>query len=151
MAAEELQRVSAFLEILRGCAARTALGVNFIPGTPNLHRVVEMSALTAALTAAFPELRDTPELALPRARADFLPWPQSGWQTQAPRAAGAAPHGMQHTLKRIRDIQAGNPGPTRQESGAAVAGAWWLTLHGTAPRRRCGRLLVLLALRCLCV
>ena len=99
-----------FLAVLRERAARTALGVNFIPGTPNLHRVVEMSALTAALAAAFPELEATPALALPLARSDFLPWPDTGWHTRPPRAAGAAAQHLESAeaaLRRIQDVQIG--------------------------------------------
>lgn len=110
IAAEELRRVADFLTVLRACAARAALGVNFIPGTPNLHRVVEMSALSAALAAAFPELESTPALALPLARSDFLPWPERGWHTRAPPAGGAAVQALESTqaaLRRIQDIQFG--------------------------------------------
>jgi hypothetical protein len=52
----ELRRAAAFTSVIRAAASRTALGVNFVPGTANLNRVVEMSALCAALQAAYPEL-----------------------------------------------------------------------------------------------
>jgi hypothetical protein len=52
----ELRRAEAFTAVIRAAASRTALGVNFVPGTANLSRVVEMSALCAALQAAYPEL-----------------------------------------------------------------------------------------------
>ncbi len=42
------------------------VGVNYVPETPNLDRVVEMSALTEALHKAFPDL--TP---------DQYPWPNN--------------------------------------------------------------------------
>lgn len=42
------------------------IGVNYVPETPNLDRVVEMSALTEALTKAFPDMT-----------ADQYPWPAS--------------------------------------------------------------------------
>ena len=52
----ELRRVATFLAVLRAAAQRIALGVNFVPHTPSLARVVEMSALCAGLQAAYPEL-----------------------------------------------------------------------------------------------
>ena len=42
------------------------IGVNYVAETPNLDRVVEMSALTAALHKAFPDLSP-----------DQYPWPSS--------------------------------------------------------------------------
>lgn len=56
MADVELRRVAAFTAVLRAAAGRAVVGVNFVPGTANLSRVVEMSALCAALHAAYPEL-----------------------------------------------------------------------------------------------
>lgn len=85
-----------------------------------------MSALTAALADAFPELHTSPALALPRARAAFLPWPEAGWKTAAPHAAGSAARalqGTQCTLKRIQDIQAGKAvAAVQAESVAGMAG-----------------------------
>lgn len=75
------------------------IGVNFIPETPNLARVVEMKALTEALRKAFPEL--TP---------DQYPWPHRqkggqvgyGWTNppQLPTCASTA----QQALDKIRRI-----------------------------------------------
>ena len=42
------------------------VGVNYVPETPNLDRVVEMSALTEALHKAFPDMNP-----------DQYPWPAS--------------------------------------------------------------------------
>lgn len=69
----ELWRVSHFLSHIRACANKLTLGVNYVPGTPNWDRVVEMRALTEALALAFPELQ-RPGLAAPTQRAHFLPW-----------------------------------------------------------------------------
>lgn len=63
LAATELGRVRAFATHIRACAAKLQLGINFLTETPNLDRVVEMSALTDALRAAFPDVvepRDYP-------------------------------------------------------------------------------------------
>lgn len=75
------------------------IGVNYVPETPNLARVVEMKALTEALCKAFPEL--TP---------DQYPWPHRqkggqlgyGWSTppQLPTCASTA----QQALERIRRV-----------------------------------------------
>ena len=54
------------MPICRVCAEKMEVGVNFVPETPNLDRVVEMSALTQALLKAFPDL--TP---------DQYPWPNT--------------------------------------------------------------------------
>lgn len=65
LALKELARVHAFAAHIRFCAAKMNLGVNFMHNTPNLDRVVEMSALTDALHAAFPDIE---------APKDY-PWP----------------------------------------------------------------------------
>ena len=52
--------------LYRACAEKMEIGVNYVPETPNLDRVVEMSALTDALQKAFPDL--TP---------DQYPWPNT--------------------------------------------------------------------------
>lgn len=52
-AADELQHVRVFAAHMRRAAARLQVGVNGLPGTPHLGRVVEMQALTQALRAAF--------------------------------------------------------------------------------------------------
>ncbi|KAL0041510.1 hypothetical protein WJX79_005750 [Trebouxia sp. C0005] len=62
----ELHRVERFIEHIRMCAEKMEIGVNYVPETPNLDRVVEMSALTEALHKAFPDL--TP---------DQYPWPNT--------------------------------------------------------------------------
>ena len=79
-AAAEQTRVAAFLAVIRAAASKAALGVNYVPSTPNLARVVEPAALSAALQAAFPELLEAGAGAA--AVADLLPWP--------PRARGSA-------------------------------------------------------------
>ncbi|CAD7702040.1 unnamed protein product [Ostreobium quekettii] len=56
-AKEELARVSAFMDHISMCGRKLQLGINYHPGVPNLHRVVEMQALTEALRKAFPELK----------------------------------------------------------------------------------------------
>lgn len=43
---------------MRRAAARLQIGVNGLPGTPHLGRVVEMAALTQALRAAFGSAAD---------------------------------------------------------------------------------------------
>jgi hypothetical protein len=74
VASKEVARVAAFLVVLRAGANKAALGVNFVPKTPNLARVVEPATLSAALLAAYPEL-DHPECVGTTARVDALPWP----------------------------------------------------------------------------
>ncbi|WIA16292.1 hypothetical protein OEZ85_012995 [Tetradesmus obliquus] len=84
LAATELGRVKIFAAHLRRCAAKLQLGVNFLADTPNLDRVVEMSALTDGLKAAFAEVQE------PR---DY-PWPallqrqqRQQWDSKQPVAA----------------------------------------------------------------
>jgi hypothetical protein len=82
LAAAELARVKIFAAHMRHCAAKLQLGVNFLADTPNLDRVVEMSALTDALKAAFAEVQQ------PR---DY-PWPalqqqQQQWDSQQEMAS----------------------------------------------------------------
>jgi hypothetical protein len=74
-AAAEAGRAAAFLAIVRVNAAKAALGVNYVPATPCLARVVEMATLTEALDAAYPEFAIAPELRSPVACATALPWP----------------------------------------------------------------------------
>jgi len=95
VAQDELTRVVAFLAHIRVCAAKLALGVNFVPGTPNLARVVEMQALSEALLCAYPELT-APELAPPLERAAFLPWPdhEHGGQPGHGWCAATAPQSV---------------------------------------------------------
>lgn len=83
----------------RVCAEKMEIGVNYVPETPNLARVVEMKALTEALRRAFPELSP-----------DQYPWPHRqkegqlghGWTNppQLPTCASSA----QQALDRIRRI-----------------------------------------------
>jgi hypothetical protein len=88
LAAQELHRVTAFLAVVRACAAKASLGVNYIPGTPNLDRVVEMATLTSALEAAYPELAD-PGNEGSLAQCEVVAWPQEPWTTKAPRGVSA--------------------------------------------------------------
>lgn len=85
---------------LRACAEKMEIGVNYVPETPNLDRVVEMSALTEALNKAFPDM--TP---------DQYPWPTShqGGDTGRVRGSWPAPpktrtsaSAAQQALDRIR-------------------------------------------------
>lgn len=120
------------LWLTRICAEKMEIGVNYVPETPNLARVVEMKALTQALRKAFPEL--TP---------DQYPWPHRqkggqvgyGWTTppQLPTCASTA----QQALDRVRQIAL----PTLQFRSASRAEAShskhqvyteWLTLSATA-------------------
>ena len=81
----------------RVCAEKMEIGVNFVAGTPNLDRVVEMSALTEALQKAFPDL--TP---------DQYPWPNTydgagvggGWPIPPKTRTSAS--AAQQALDRIR-------------------------------------------------
>lgn len=68
-----------WLLLIRVCAEKMEIGVNFVAQTPNLDRVVEMSALTEALGKAFPDM--TP---------DQYPWPTSR-QGGAGRVRGSWP------------------------------------------------------------
>ena len=106
VAAQELQRVVAFLSVVRACAARASLGVNYIPGSANLDRVVEMTTLTSALEAAYPELAD-PALQSPVAQCEVVPW--EAWGTQPPRgvSADASFRKTRAALTRIQAIQSG--------------------------------------------
>lgn len=56
------------------------IGVNYVAETPNLDRVVEMSALTKALNKAFPDM--TP---------DQYPWPTSPQGGDTGRVRGSWP------------------------------------------------------------
>ena len=119
VAAQELQRVTAFLGVVRVCAAKASLGVNYIPGSPNLDRVVEMATLTSALEAAYPELSD-PALQPPLAQCEVIPWPQEAWATQAPRglSADASFRKTRAALAQIQAIQSGYRA-SQAENGAS--------------------------------
>lgn len=99
-AQQELDRVGRFIEHIRFCAEKMEIGVNFVPETPNLDRVVEMRALTEALHRAFPDL--TP---------DQYPWPNTqgggvdgvvrgGWP--APQRTRTSASTAQQALDKIR-------------------------------------------------
>lgn len=72
----------AFAEHIKFCANKIALGVNFMPNTPNYDRVVEMQALVESLQKAFPDYPNDRD----------YPWPDherkgeagTGW-VQAPQ------------------------------------------------------------------
>jgi hypothetical protein len=104
IAATELQRVAAFAAHIRHCAAKMSLGVNFLDGTPNLDRVVEMSALTEALQAAFPEVGTPWE----------YPWPGSPNIERTVDISGAA-----MSARAASAAAAGRPGTA---AGGATAG-----------------------------
>jgi hypothetical protein len=72
-ATDELAIVQRFLAVIRRCAGKAVIGVNFVPAAPNLDRVVEMAALLEALAKAFPEGTGGASPASARARA--IPWP----------------------------------------------------------------------------
>ena len=104
--------------LYRVCAEMMEIGVNYIPETPNLDRVVEMSALTEALHKAFPHL--TP---------DQYPWPNTqdrgagGVSKGAVRGAWPAPpktrtsaSSAQQALDRIRQAAL----PSRPQSASRV-------------------------------
>jgi len=78
LATLELGRVQRFWDHIRSCSGKMAIGVNFQPDTPNLDRVVEMSAVTDALRAAFPELEP-----------HRYPWPEH--ERRGERGAGWSP------------------------------------------------------------
>ena len=95
------------------------VGVNYVPETPNLDRVVEMSALTEALNKAFPDM--TP---------DQYPWPTSHQGGDIGRVRGSWPtppktrtsaSGAQQALDRIR--QAALPS-TRSQSVSRASGSF---------------------------
>lgn len=77
LAQHELGRVLAFSEHIRVCANKFEVGVNFRINAPNYDRVVEMSALVAALNLAFPEYRDPSLYPWPGMERKMLPG--SGW------------------------------------------------------------------------
>lgn len=97
---------------IRACAEKMEIGVNFVAETPNLDRVVEMSALTEALSKAFPDM--TP---------DQYPWPtshqgdtsrvRSSWP--APPKTRTSASAAQQALDRIR--QAALPSARSQSPG----------------------------------
>ncbi|KAL0042270.1 hypothetical protein WJX77_008145 [Trebouxia sp. C0004] len=114
----ELHRVERFIQHIRVCAEKMEIGVNYVPETPNLDRVVEMSALTEALHKAFPDL--TP---------DQYPWPNTqdggagGASKGSVRGAWLAPpktrtavSSAQQALDRIRQAAL----PTRPQSASRV-------------------------------
>lgn len=107
-AAQELQRVVAFLAVVRACAAKASLGVNYVPGAPNLDRVVEMATLTSALEAAYPELSD-PAMDSPLAQSEVIPWPTEAWTTRAPHgtSCAASVRKTRATLAQIQAIECG--------------------------------------------
>lgn len=115
IAATELQRVAAFAAHIRHCAAKMSLGVNFLDGTPNLDRVVEMSALTEALQAAFPEV------VTPWA----YPWPGSPNIERTVDISGAAMSAQ--TAAAAATAAAGRPrtpgGGLEEDGGTAAAAA----------------------------
>lgn len=97
--AGQYRNACVWLLSLRACAEKMEIGVNFVAETPNLDRVVEMSALTQALNKAFPDM--TP---------DQYPWPTSH-QGDTGRVTGSWPappktrtsaSGAQQALDRIR-------------------------------------------------
>ena len=83
----------------RMCAEKMEIGVNYVPETPNLARVVEMKALTEALRRAFPELSP-----------DQYPWPhrqkggQQGYSWTNPPQLPTCASSAQQALDRIRRI-----------------------------------------------
>lgn len=106
--------------LCRVCAEKLEIGVNFVPETPNLDRVVEMSALTQALHKAFPDL--TP---------DQYPWPNTrdggglgsgqgqghvrgGWPVPPKTRTSAS--AAQQALDRIRQVAL----PSRPSSASAA-------------------------------
>lgn len=120
---------------LRACAERMEVGVNYVPETPNLDRVVEMSALTEALNKAFPDM--TP---------DQYPWPAShrgasdrvrgSWPTPPNTHTSAST--AQQALDRIR--QAALPSARSQSVSKACSNFskqqqvlenchWWSNYH----------------------
>ncbi|KAL0050091.1 hypothetical protein WJX82_004313 [Trebouxia sp. C0006] len=92
----ELHRVERFIEHIRACAEKMEIGVNYVPETPNLDRVVEMSALTDALQKAFPDL--TP---------DQYPWPNT-----QDRGAGGVSKGV---------VRGAWPAPPKTHTSASSA------------------------------
>lgn len=120
VASQELQRVTAFLAVVRTCAAKASLGVNYIPGAPNLDRVVEMATLTSALQAAYPELAE-PAMESPLVQCDVVPWPQEAWTTKAPLGVSSdtAFRKTRAALAQIQAIQNGSRVPGAGRSASA--------------------------------
>lgn len=77
LAQHELGRVLAFSKHIRTCANKYEVGVNFRVNSPNYDRVVEMSALVAALNLAFPEYQDPSNYPWPGIERKLQPG--SGW------------------------------------------------------------------------
>lgn len=112
---------------LRACAERMEVGVNYVPETPNLDRVVEMSALTEALNKAFPDM--TP---------DQYPWPAShrragdrvrgSWPTPPQTRTSAST--AQQALDRIREAAL----PSARSQSVSGAGSNFSKQHQVVER-----------------
>ena len=116
----------------RVCAEKMEIGVNFVPETPNLARVVEMKALTEALSKAFPEL--TP---------DQYPWPHRpkggqlgyGWSTppQLPTCTSTAQEALDRirrvAVPRLQSRTASHAEASCIEDGAQVGFVFHITQH----------------------
>ncbi|GLC39630.1 hypothetical protein PLESTM_000919800 [Pleodorina starrii] len=93
LAQAELARVQLFAEHIRFCANKFEMGVNFVPNTPNYDRVVEMQALTEALSKAFPDVAP-----------NSLPWPDHERRLEPGTGWVAAPAARNLTYRDPMDI-----------------------------------------------
>lgn len=125
-----MARVKVFAAHMRRSAAKMQLGINYLTDTPNLDRVVEMSALNGALAAAFPDIqqpRDYPWPVAMSGRSSQLPWAQQHVLHQE-RAGPSVPDGRASNRQPVRPKTAPNhikcEYPNHLAGGAAaIAGA----------------------------
>ncbi|KAK9813278.1 hypothetical protein WJX72_011826 [[Myrmecia] bisecta] len=128
----ELDRVAAFMAHIRSCAIKMEIGVNYVPATPNLDRVVEMQTLTDALERTFPDL-DVASYPWPRREADSKL--KGAWTGQAPPTERES--GANAAIAEIRKLLAAKPDRASRPSHEQIRPQTAPAGGSAASHRRC--------------